>query len=266
MLTLKVLEVLPGKPTIVWAALAVALVALGANLFVFYYNQNLISQNKADLGGEVSSLQSTLSTLQSKLVSLDSQLSQAKQNQTGQAQELASIQTGLNLVRAQLTNLGADIASNSTDNAAAQAQLLNQLSSINSTLTSITDRLNAIVPSVPLTTLVMVSETYDSATGTFTLTMRNNLNVVVDAQITAVIYGSTANPETCDGSAGTFTSKLYQFLPGTTTSTQLPLSQGVYNGCGGNPISSVILQYVTSQTTPVSLAYTFGVYPLYTHQ
>ena len=91
--------------------------------------------------------------------------------------------------------------------------------------------------------------------------MSNNLNVTVYAQINAILYGRGTYP--CSGDAGYYTSQIYSFPGNSNTTTQLPLSGGVYDGCGTSPLKSVWLDYLASQSVQVSQAYIFAVVPPY---
>ena len=243
------------------AAIVIALVALGGNFFVMYQDSSSIDQNKVSLTNQIATLQSSISGLQSTVNSLKSQLSQSQATVTSQDQQIAAAQTSLQGFQVQLATLLSDLNSNTTNDHAFQAIILSQLRTINSSLTTLTQRLDAITPSVPLSTLVIVSETYNSTSATFYFTVRNNLDVTVYAQVNALLYGQGSYP--CDGDAGYYTSQLYQFPSNSTTLTQLVLSKGVYNGCGTSPIDFVWLDYLASQSVQVSQEYTYDVLPPY---
>ena len=244
------------------AALIIAIVALGGNFFVMYENSSSISQNNTSLANQISTLQTSVSGLQETVNSLKTQLSQSQSTDTSQAQQLAAAQTGLRGLQTQLANLLSDLNSNTTNNRAFQDIALSQLRSINSSLTTLTQKLAAISSAAPLTTLVIVAESYNNASATFTFTVRNNLNVTVYAQLSALLYGQGAY--LCDGNAGSYTSQVYAFHSNSNTTTQLVLSQGDYDGCGTSPIDNVWVEFLAaSQSVQVSQAYTFVVIPPY---
>jgi hypothetical protein len=251
-----------NRNLMLYAALLIALVALGGNFFVMYQDSGNINQNKTSLTNQIAALQSSVSGLQGTVNSLKTQLSQSQSTSTSQAQQLAAAQSSLRGLQTQLANLLSDLNSNTTNNLAFQDVTLSQLRSINSSLATITQRLDAISSSAPLTTLVIVAETYDNASATFNFTVRNNLNVTVHAQLSALLYGQGSYP--CDGNAGSYTSQVYAFPSNSTTLTQLVLSQGDFDGCGTSPIDNVWLEFLaTSQSVQVSEAYTFVVIPPY---
>jgi len=244
-----------------YVALVIAIVALGGNFFVMYQDSSSINQNRNSLNDQVASLQLSLSGLQSTVNTLKTQLSQSQATDTSQAQQIASAQTSLKALQTQLATLISDLNSNTTNNNAFQAIALSQLRSINSSLTNLTLRLDSITNSAPLSTLVVLSEAYDSASSTFSFTVLNNLNVTVYAQINAILYGQGTYP--CSGDAGYYTSQVYSFPGDANITTQLPLSRGTYDGCGTSPLKSVWLDFLASQSVQVSQAYTFAVVPPY---
>jgi hypothetical protein len=246
------------NPTVV-AALILALVALGGNFFVLYQNSSQINQNRASINSQIAALQATIS-------GLDTQLYQSQATTASQKQQIAAAQTSIQELQSQLATLTVDLNSNVTNDLASQDMALSQLRSFNVTLTAIAQSLEAIAPSVPITTLEVVSETYSNTSETFNIVVKNNLDVTVYAQLSAILYGQATpsmEADGCDGTAGTYTSQLYQFPGNSTTSTQLVLSQGIYDGCGTTPLSSVFLDYEASQSVQVSHVYTFDVDPPY---
>jgi hypothetical protein len=249
------------------AALILALVALGGNFFVLYQNSSQNDQNKAAFNSQVAALQSSVTGLESNVNSLQAQLSKSQTTSASQEQQIAAAQTSILGLQTQLATLIVDLNSNITNALAFQDMALVQLEGFNSTLTALAQRLDSIAPSVPLSTLEVVSEAYNTTSATFSIVVQNNLDVTVYAQIYAILYGqvtTVTSADGCDGTAGTYTSQLYQFPANSTTSTQLPLSQGIYDGCGISPLSSVWLDFEASQSVQVSHVYTFDVVPPYT--
>jgi hypothetical protein len=247
----------------VTAALILSIVALGGNFFVIYQSYSQIGQNKTAVDNQITSLQSALTALESNVNTLEAQ---TQSTSAAQAQQIAAAQTDIHQLQVQLASIVVDVNSNITNDLAFQDMALVQLQTFNTTLTALTQRLDAIAPSVPLSTLEIVSETYNTTSATFNITVKNNLDITVYAQISAILYGqvtSVTSADGCDGTAGTYTSQLYQFPANSTTLTQLPLSQGIYNGCGTSPLNSVWLDYEASQSVQVSHVYTFDVAPPY---
>ena len=242
-------------------ALVIALVALGGNFFVLYEDSSSINQNKTSLTNQIVALQSSVSGLQSTVNTLKTQLAQSQASETSQGQQIAAAQTSLQGLQTQLTNLLTELSSNATNDHAFQAIVLSQLRSMNSTLAALSLKVASMTSSAPLSTLVILSEAYDSSSATFNFVVLNNLNVTVYAQLHAQLYGQGSYP--CDGDAGYYDSQVYEFPPNVNTTTHLVLSQGIYKGCGASPINSVWLEYLSSQSVAVSQAYTFAVVPPY---
>ncbi|HME18993.1 MAG TPA: hypothetical protein VKF15_04585 [Nitrososphaerales archaeon] len=138
-----------------------------------------------------------------------------------------------------------------------------QLQNITNAINALTRRVNAIVPQVPLSSLTVVGDSYNSGNHTFIVNVKNNLNVTVYAQLEAELYGTGGAD--CSGIAGSYVSQVYYLPPGSVVSTTLPLSAGVYVGCAGNPITSTSVQYWASQQVRVSAPYTFQISPVYNH-
>lgn len=244
------------------AALVIALVALGGNFFVLQTENSQINQNKSALSSQITGLQDSLGALQTTVNTLRNQLSQSQQAQSAQAQQISALQNNLQDVQSQMANVIKEFNSNRSSDLAFQVQIYSQLQGISTTLQTLTDRLNALTPQVPLSTLVVIGDSYSNTTNTFTLTVQNTLNITVYAQISAMLYGTTSL-ENCNGVAGSYISQVLTFSPMSVTVTQLSLASGLYNGCAGNPITSLNMYYMIPQSTAVSLTYTFNIVPGY---
>jgi hypothetical protein len=235
------------------AVLVIAIVALGGNFFVLQTENSQIDKNNSALSSQITQLQNSLALLQTELSTLGNHLS-------AQAKNVSVLQGDLTEVRSQLVNMTREFNSNRSVDLAFQGWVYYQLHVMNATLQTLTDRLLAI--QVPLSTLVIVGDSYSSTTNTFTLNVQNTLNITVYAQISAVLYGTTA-AENCNGAAGSYMSQVYTFSPMAVTVTQLVLGSGLYNGCAGNPVTSLSLFYTAGQSTAVSVTYTFNIVPVY---
>lgn len=131
------------------------------------------------------------------------------------------------------------------------------------TTTSLITTTQTSISMVPQSTLVVISDSYVNATKTFTFQVQNTQSYTVYAQLTASLWGQTNLG--CNGQVGTFVSQVYTFAPGAVTTTQLSLPLGSYSGfCGWQPLSSIQMNFVIPQSTPVSPTYTFIVVPNYT--
>lgn len=243
-------------------ALMIALVALGGNFFVLQTENTQMDQDKSVLSSQITGLQNSLDALQTTATGLQNQLSKSQQVQSAQAQQISVLQSNLTDVRSQLANVIEEFNSNRSNDLAFQGQIYSQLEGISTTLQTLTDRLNVLTPQVPLSTLVVIGDSYGNATGTFTLNVQNTLNITVYAQISAVLYGTTSL-ENCNSVAGSYISQVYTFLPRSVTVTQLSLASGLYDGCAGNPITSLDMYYLVAQSTAVSLTYMFNIVPGY---
>jgi hypothetical protein len=238
------------------AALVIALVALGGNFFVLQSENSRMDQNNSVLSSQIKGLQDSLDSLQTAVNTLGSQLS-------AQAKQASVLQSNLTDVKSQLANVIKEFNSNRSEDLAFQGWVYYQLRVINTTLQTLNESLFAL--QIPLSTLVVISDSYSDATNTFTLNVQNTLNITVYAQINAVMVGTTSE-ETCDGVAGSYISQVYTFSPMSVTVTQLSLASGLYNGCGGNPITSLDLYYMIAPSTAVSRTYLFDIIPVYNHQ
>lgn len=246
------------------STLVIALIALGGNFFVLETANSRMDKNNSAMSSQITGLQDSLDALQVTVNTLQNQLSKAEQAQTTQAELVSSLQSNLTDVRSQLVSVIDEFNSNRSSDLAFQGQIYSQLQGISATLKTLTNRLNVLTPQVPLSTLVVIGDNYSRTTNTFTLKVQNTLNITVYAQISAVLYGNTSK-ENCNSVAGSYISQVYTFLPTSVTVTQLSLASGLYNGCAGNPITSLNMYYVVAQSTAVSITYTFEIVPGYNH-
>jgi hypothetical protein len=137
-----------------------------------------------------------------------------------------------------------------------------QTSSVTKTQTTTSTTTQTSISSVPQASLIVTSDSYTNATKTFTFQVQNTQNYTVYAQLSASLWGQTSYE--CNGQAGTFISQVYTFKPDSNTTTQLNLTLGSYVGyCGGEPLSSIQMNFVIPQSTAVSPTYTFIVVPNY---
>jgi hypothetical protein len=237
------------------AVLVIAIVALGGNFFVLQTENSQIDKNNSALSSQITQLQNSLALLQAEMSTLGNQFS-------AQAKNVSVLQSNLTDIQSQLAKMNGEFNSNRSVDLAFQGWVYYQIRQMNSTLQTLIGRLLTI--QVPLSPLVIVGDTYSNATHTFTLNVKNTLNVTVYAQIDAVLYGTT-DAENCNGAAGSYISQVYTFIPMSVTVTQLILGSGLYNGCAGNPITNLTLFYMAAQSTAVSVHYAFNIVPVYYH-
>lgn len=224
-------------------------------------DSSLINQDAVPISNQLSALQPSVASSQSAADTLANQLPQYQSALATQAELALLVQASLRLVQGSLVNMSSAFNSDRAAYLSLQAEILAELASINDTLGVVSGRVGAISPAASNSTLTVVTESYNAASNTLDFNVRNNLNVIVYAQFNAVLYGTGLYP--CDGSVGTYTSQLYQFQPGSVTTTTLSLSQVVYNGCGKGPVVSVALVYTVPESVQVSASYAFDVSPPY---
>jgi len=246
------------------AALVIALIALGGNFFVLETENSQVSQNNSALSSQISGLQNSINSLQSTINTLQGQLSQAQKAQSSQSQQITLLKENLTTLQTGLASIITDFNSNRSSNIVFEEAIYSQLAEINNSLRTLTDRLNVLTPQVPISTLVVIKDNYSSLTYTFAINVQNTLNVTVYAQINAVLYGTTTL-ENCNFVAGSYVSQVYTFPPNSVTVTHLNLAGGLYNGCAGNPVTSLQFYYMVAQDEAVSLTYTFNIVPGYNH-
>ena len=246
------------------AVLVIALVALGGNLFVFLQVSSQISSNNSSLSTQISTLQASLNDLQVTANNLQSELTSSQHAQSVQVQQISILQGNLTDVQSRLTSLIGELKSNVSSGLTFQNYVYSQLQTINATLQSLTNKLDVLTPEIPISTLVIIGDNYSSATSTFTFYVRNSLAEPVYAQINALLYGTT-HLENCNFVAGSYVSQVYEFKPLSVTVNQLSLSSGLYNGCADNPVSTLTLYYMASQSLAVSPSYKFNIVPVYNY-
>jgi len=245
------------------AAIAIAGIALGGNFYVLFVANYQVEQNRSALSSQISAAQASISDLQATVGSLRSQLSQLQASQGAEAQALTASQSSLLNITREMSRLAMELNDNASNNVGFRNQVNYQLQNITNELNLLNRRVSAIVPEVPLSSLVVVGNSYNATSDTFTFNVKNNLNVTVYAQLESEIYGTGG--EDCSNEAGTFISQVYYFPSGEVTATKLSLPAGVYSGCAANPITSVSVQYWASQQVRVSPQYTFQIFPVYNH-
>jgi hypothetical protein len=184
------------------------------------------------------------------------------QTQNTQSGQIASLQTTLQSVSSQLTSVSQELSAATTSDAAFQSQVSAQLQSINASLVALTTRVNALTPQVPLSTLVVTGSSYNNVTAVFSFHVQDTQTFTVYAQLSASFYGPTCEFYAGEGS---YTSQVYAFSPGSTTTITLNLKGMTFSPsefCGKEPIAYFSMSFAASSTT-VSPTYQFDVLPNY---
>jgi hypothetical protein len=248
-------------------ALVLAIIALGGNFFVLYTENSTLQSNNSSLSSELSSNNAVnlaqIAGLQHSIASLQSGIneiaSDTQGNQSSQQQRIVGLQSTLNTISGEISTLASSVGNDSSS----QSQINSQILSISVQLSSLSLQLSKITPTVPISTLVVVNDSYNGA-GMFSFMVHNTLNETVYAQLSAILYGTPSND--CTGVAGNFLSQIIQFNPLSTTAAQLDMSGGVYSGCAALfPINQVSVSFIAANSTRVSLGYNFNVTPSYSH-
>lgn len=241
------------------AVLVVAIILLGAVGYGDYSNSTALSslsQQNTGLNDQLSALSQQNSNLNQQLSDQNQQIS----NLDGQVGSLGQQVSSLAQETQTVLTMTNDIISIETTTS---VQTTTQTSLVTTTQTSTLTSTETSISSVPQSTLIITGDSYSNATYTFTFQVQNTQDYVVYAQLSASLWGQGGT--FCNGQVGTFVSQVYTFNPGVTTTTQLNLNLGSYVGfCGGNPLSSIQMNFVVPQSTAVSPTYTFIVVPNYT--
>ena len=235
---------------------AVGLVIGGLNYYYSAGINNQVRQDKATIAG----LQGTVAALQTSVSSLQSQLSQTMQAQNTQSGQIVSLQTTLQSVSSQLTSVSQELSTATADNSAFQSQVSAQLESINASLATLSTKVTALTPQVPLSTLVVTGSSHNNVTAVYTFQVQNTQTFTVYAQLGVSFYGPTCEFYAGEGS---YTSQVYSFDPGSTTTVTLNLKDMAFSPsefCGKEPIAYFSMSFAASSTT-VSPSYQFDVLP-----
>jgi uncharacterized protein (UPF0333 family) len=248
------------------AAFSVLLVAIllifsGAEYYTYYSMNTQLTQT-------TDSLDSQITTLQNNVESLQSTLAQTQQAQNSSSQQITTMQKNLQAVQTQLSQESSEISSlqsNSTSTQQQLAQISKQLQNLTTTVQELTAKVNSLIPQVPLSTLVIVGDSYNGATKTFTLQVQNMESYIVYAQFSAIMYGVP-----CCGfgnTAGSYTSQVFQFKPISNVSVSFNITQANYYGDCIGTVSTLELDFVaatqSSSGLQVSPSYTFQISPGY---
>jgi hypothetical protein len=242
-------------------ALVVVAAALGGQDYYTYTTLNTrLSNDNATLTSQIASLEGVVSrddsTLSSQISSLGGVVSA---NNVTLTAEIGSLRSTLAPLQSQLTQ----IQQSESSNAGQIAALQTELRSVNASINAVMARLASLFPQVPLTTLVITNDTYDSATSTFTFRVQNTQTYTVIAQLSAILQDYCNN-----GYWWYYTSKVYTFSPQSTLSVPMNLAlsyqyPNIVASC--NAIYEVSVQFVIPPSTAVSQTYNFQVSPTYDH-
>jgi len=174
----------------------------------------------------------------------------------GSLQTLQTLQTRLASISSQLN------ATKASDSARLQ-QISSQLLDVNATIQALGTKVTSLTPQVPLSTLVIVGDTYNNSTHIFQFTVQNTQTFIVYAQLSATLWGTSCQ---FYNSQGTYLSPVYTFKPTSNTTTTLNMSLAAYQSnqfCGHTSIVDLTMSYIVAPSTAVSQTYTFNVIPYY---
>jgi prefoldin subunit 5 len=260
-----------GEIAAIGLAIIIAVAAFGYGWYANNTTNARLSSQSAELGSSLNSLQTSVNSLQGTISSLQGSIAQSQQAQSASAQQittmqgsLQSLQGSLQSLQGKLTSLSSDLNSTKTSNSASLQQVSSQLSSINSTIQTLSKQLAGLTPQVPLSTLVIVGDTYNSATYTFQFTVHNTQTFIVYAQLSATLWGTSC---TFNNNQGSYLSQVYTFNPLSNTVTTLNMTLAAYQGsefCGHTQVVDLTMSYIAASSTSVSQTYTFNVIPYYT--
>ena len=243
--------------SIIVGALIVA--AVGATYYLTSSQVSSLSAQNTNLEGQVGSLGDQLSGLNQQVASQNQQMS-------SQNQQLGSLNQQVSNLNQQLSDANDQISGLSQQISTQTVTVVTETDSVNNivTTTYVTTTTLTSITEVPMSTLVVLSDTYNNATKTFTFQVQNTENYTVHAQLSASLWGQTSFG--CNGQIGSYISQVYTFGPNSETTTVLNLTLGQYVGfCGANPTTSLQMTYVIPQSTSVSPTYSFNIVPGYDH-
>jgi uncharacterized coiled-coil protein SlyX len=238
---------------------ALIIAAVGATYYLTSSQVSSLSAQNTNLEGQVGSLGDQLSGLNQQVASQDQQMS-------SQNQQIGSLNQQVSNLNQQIGNANGQISSLSQQISTQTVKVVTETDTVNNivTTTYVTTETLTSITEVPMSTLVVLSDTYSNATKTFTFQVQNTENYTVHAQLSASLWGQTSFG--CNGQIGSYISQVYTFGPNSETTTVLNLTLGQYVGfCGTNPTSSLQMNYVIPQSTAVSPTYSFNIVPGYDH-
>ena len=243
------------------AAIAVGAVIVCAVVYGIYSSDSsfsALSEQNTSLKGQIASLNQQISNVYQQESSLSEQNSNLGSQITGLSQQNVGLNQQLSNLQQQVSTLEQRTLSVVTvSNTVVYVQTTSVTTT--STVTSIT--------AVPISALVIVADSYNSSTDTFTFQAHNNQNYTIYAQVSATLFGNFVGGACQSTNVGSFISQVYTFNPRTTTQTTLNLALGSYTSCASsvaNVVNSLTMSLVVPPSTSVSPTYNFNVVPSYT--
>ena len=247
---------------VVGISIVIGLAALGYGLYVNMTVNDQLSEVNAKLSSQSAELHNSITGLQGTISSLQTSISQNQQVDVASAQQIATLQASLKTVETSLSSVRYDLDTSKASNSASLQQISFQLQNISATIQTLSSKLNAINPQVPQSTLVIVANSYNTATNTLTFIVHNNQETLVYAQISATLLSRDCG--FLKTNAGSYISQIYSFKPGQNMTTTLDLHLGSFRECSIIPyISSVTMNFFAAPNIAVSPTYTFSVVPPY---
>lgn len=228
------------------------------------------SSSLASMSRQNTSLSQQLSGLSQQDSGLDQQVSSQNQQISGLGQQVSNGNQQISSLSQQVSTLEQRTLTvvtmtNTVITVETTTSLITttQTSLVTTTQTSLVTTTQTSISAVPQAALIVTGDSYNNVTHTFTFQVQNTENYIVYAQLSASLWGISYFA--CSGQVGTFVSQVYTFTPGAVTTTSLNLALATYSGyCGDQPLSSIQMNLVIPQSTPVSPTYTFIVAPNYT--
>lgn len=258
-------------------AIIIGLTALGFGWNEYTTLSDQVTSISEELRSESMELRNSINSLQEIITSLQDSLAQNRQADNASAQHIAELQvalaqnedvdddlaqqidelqTSLQTLQNKLSGVSSQLNSTEASNSASFQQISSELQNISGTIETLSDKVNALYPQIPQSTLVIVESSYDNTTNIFTFVVQNTQDTLVYAQLYANFYSLN------NGHMGQYYSQMYSFNPGQNTTTTLNLHDPIYYYFGANAyISSLAMKFIAAPDIEVSPTYTFNVVP-----
>ena len=250
--------------TVVAVGIAI-IVAFSALAYSWYANITMSDQISAlseTPSSKFAELRSSIDSVQGQISSIQSSLTQNQKADTTSDQLIASLQASIKTLESKFSTVSSQLDTTKSSNTASLQQISSQLQSINATVKTLSAKLNTISPQIPQSTLIIVGNSYNNITKTFTFVVQNTQSNVIYAQLSATLLSIACSNNV--KTAGTYMSQVYTFKPGQNTNTTMELRQGTYLVCNQyKSISSFSMNIITAPNIAVSPTYTFNVAPPY---
>lgn len=243
------------------AVIIAIIIGLSAVGYTWYTNNEMINQidlvNIA-LTTESTEIRSLINGLQGTINSMQTSITQNQQDNSKSSQQITEIQTTLQNLETDLSSVSSQLNTVDESNSASLSQISSQLQNINSTMQTLNDKINTVFPQIPQSTLIIVENSYNNVTNTFTFVVQNTQDTLVYAQLFGQMYTRSCST---NGLAGTYYSEIITFLPGVNTTLFLNLHHVSYGICGNRYVNHITTNFFAAPNIVVSPTYTFNVVP-----